>query len=278
MAKPPALSSSAILAALRDGPFRTPAHAWLYEVRNTTGYSNKVRSADALVVSCWPSRGIWIAGIEVKVSRSDWQRELMEPAKAAEIMQWCNRWYIAAPPDVIRAGELPETWGLFEVAAKKASLVREAPQLTPVPMTASFIASVLRNAAEAQNAARAQGRQEGAEEAESRLGADAITALRAELEEARRSLRNSEQAHEWTKRDLAQVRHEIADFERHAGITAGIGTHRRGSMACVGRAFQAAEILASRRDLAENLRRAADLLAPVDEVMASTETRKVLGG
>lgn len=267
MAKPVAVSPSSILAALRDGPFRTPAHAWLYEVRNTTGYASNVRSADALVVSCWPSRGIWIAGIEVKVARNDWRREIDDPRKAAEIMRFCNRWYVAAPPDVIRDGELPETWGQFEVAGKKVRLVREAPALTPEPWTPSFVASVLRNAAEAQSAARQRGRDEGAEEARASADVAAMDALRAELRESKSALSTATRAHERTKRDLAQLRQEIAQFERHAGITVGIG--HRGDMTSVGRAFKAAQMLAMHRGLAANLRRAADELDPVEAVMTT---------
>ena len=60
------------LLALRYAP---PAYAFFEEVRAQTGYAAG-GSADGLALSLWPSRGIELHGFEVKVSRSDWLREL----------------------------------------------------------------------------------------------------------------------------------------------------------------------------------------------------------
>lgn len=48
--------------------FLSPSYAMLTQVRNGTGMSRNARTADAMFMSLWPSRGIYLAGIEVKVS------------------------------------------------------------------------------------------------------------------------------------------------------------------------------------------------------------------
>src|SRR5262245_2299599 len=109
--KTPVATSKSVLDAIAEAPrFAPPACVMLREVRNGTGYAKQVRTADAVVVSVWPSRGVWLGGIEVKVSRSDWLRELKDPTKAAEIQKYCNYWWLASPEGVCEPGELPENW------------------------------------------------------------------------------------------------------------------------------------------------------------------------
>jgi hypothetical protein len=52
-------------------------------------------------MSLWPSRGIELHGIEIKVSRNDWLKELGDPAKADEIARFCDRWWVAAGDESI---------------------------------------------------------------------------------------------------------------------------------------------------------------------------------
>lgn len=61
---------------------RTPAgkpREWVVatEVRNAASFDAN-RSADALAFNFWTSRGLAVHGYEVKVSRSDWLRELKD--------------------------------------------------------------------------------------------------------------------------------------------------------------------------------------------------------
>lgn len=69
--------------------YPAPAWAFLEEVRNQTGYARTIRTADALAMSLYPSRGLHLHGFEVKVSRADWFRELNDPKKAEEIAAYC---------------------------------------------------------------------------------------------------------------------------------------------------------------------------------------------
>jgi hypothetical protein len=88
-------------------------YAYFSQVRNGTGFPRETRTADAMVLSLWPSRGLELYGFEIKVSRSDWLSELKNPKKAEELSQYCDYWYIVAPSDIVEIGELPATWGLM---------------------------------------------------------------------------------------------------------------------------------------------------------------------
>jgi hypothetical protein len=72
--------SAHVFAGLAKGPYARPAWALFGNVRNTTGSgSRQERYADGIAVSLWPSRGLEIHGIEIKVDRQDWKRELADP-------------------------------------------------------------------------------------------------------------------------------------------------------------------------------------------------------
>lgn len=126
-----------------------PENAFLTDVRNTTGFSSKVRSADAVAMSLWPSRGVYLTGFEVKVSRADWIKELKNPAKAEEIARYCRLWFVAAPIGLIKAEEVPPNWGLIEIReAGGTKITKSAQPNEEQPPTWEFFASLLRNVAE----------------------------------------------------------------------------------------------------------------------------------
>lgn len=138
--------------SLLSKPFPSPAWVLLPQVRNGTGFKRKkVRTADAVAVSVYPSRGLYLAGIEIKVTLADWRKELAEPDKA-EMQKWCQHWYIAAPKGLIPHGELPETWGLVECSPTSAKVTVKAPKLDPEPPDMLLLCSILRKAAELKTA------------------------------------------------------------------------------------------------------------------------------
>jgi hypothetical protein len=85
------------------------------QVRNAAGFS-ATRSFDAVAVSLWPSRGMEIHAFEVKCSRSDWQRELADPAKADDAAKLVDRFWVVGPRDVIPEDEVPAAWGLIHIS------------------------------------------------------------------------------------------------------------------------------------------------------------------
>lgn len=135
-----------------------PAWAFLRHVADGTGV-NKRRTADAMAMSLWPSRGLELHGFEVKSYRGDWLRELKAPAKADELASRCHRWWVVAPGlDVVRLEEVPRTWGLLVADGRGLKVAIDAPAREPLPLDYPFLAALLRRAAEAfsERAARAQ--------------------------------------------------------------------------------------------------------------------------
>lgn len=126
--------------------FAAPEWACFFEVPQGTGGSAG-RNADAVAMNMYPSRGLRVHGVEVKASRSDWLRELKNPAKAEAIARFCDHWWIAAAPNIVRIDELPHTWGLLELHGKSLRQRVAAPLLDAEPLTRPFIASLLRCAA-----------------------------------------------------------------------------------------------------------------------------------
>ncbi len=126
--------------------FPPPEWVVMPEVRNATGVTHVARTADAIAVSTYPSRGLIVDGFEIKVTKSDWKRELENPDKAEEIARYCDHWWVVAPAGVIPPGTVPGGWGLLE--AKKSGLFKTivAPKLDPEPLSRAFLVSILRSA------------------------------------------------------------------------------------------------------------------------------------
>jgi hypothetical protein len=166
-------STRELLLALR-AKFPSPEYGMLTEVRDKAGFDGS-RSADALVMGLWKSRGYHLHGVEIKASRTDWLRELKNPGKADPICKFCDRWWVVAGEDVVRDGELPTTWGLMVLRSGCLKTETDAPALPePEPINRSFLASVFRRSIEqsADNtilkAAEAAAYDRGKKDAESR--------------------------------------------------------------------------------------------------------------
>ena len=142
------MKTSDVKAALR-AHYKVAEYALMWEVSNATG-SNSRRHADAVVMNLWPSRGLFIEGIEIKVSRSDWRRELEQPEKSEPIARYCDYWWIVAPAGIVQEHEVPAMWGYKQVSDKGAvRTIKQAPKKDPVPLDRGFVAAMLRRASEA---------------------------------------------------------------------------------------------------------------------------------
>jgi hypothetical protein len=124
-----------------------PEWAYIEKVRDAPGFDAQ-RTADALALSLWQSRGCELHGFEVKVSRADWRRELAQPAKAEG---WCtivDRWWVVAPRGVVPRDELPATWGLMETGTRGLVVSKQAPLLreTRLPIDRGLLVPILRAA------------------------------------------------------------------------------------------------------------------------------------
>lgn len=145
------IRTSDVNVALR-ARFCAPEWALFFEVGDATG-SNQRRWADAVAINLYPSRGLEINGFEVKVSRSDFTKELKNPEKSAPVQQYCDRWWIVTPEGIVKDGELPPTWGHYIIGSNgKLRQAVAAPKLQPVGVTREFVAAMLRRASSADEA------------------------------------------------------------------------------------------------------------------------------
>ena len=121
-------------------------------VRAACGFDK--RAADFVAQDLWEAQGNLLHGHEVKVSRSDWLRELADPSKAHAIKRFCDRWWLVVPDPKIVRGDLPADWGMLAFGSNgKLRVVHRAPLLTPEPMPATFRGALMR--AVAKTSARA---------------------------------------------------------------------------------------------------------------------------
>lgn len=205
------MTEAEVLALLRQkltkpGNGGAGEYALLPQVRNAAGFDAS-RTFDAVAVSLWPSRGFSIHCYEVKCSRSDWLRELKEPAKAEAAARHCDRFSIvASDSSIVKSGELPPTWGLLVVSGQTLRTVVAAPLLPGAdpkrPVDRSFLVPMLRSAG------------------------CAIAASPAEIEKAlaigyKQGEESTKRAAERSQESLRDLREKVTAFEVAAGVKLG---------------------------------------------------------
>jgi hypothetical protein len=124
------------------------------------------RKIDLVVVSCWQSRGFEIEAVEIKVSVSDWRRELANMVKADFWWRHSHRFWIAVPKKIAAtvALELPTTWGLLACTPEGSEVVVKATKHEAVPLAWHTTVGLLRCAQAAGLAALRRERDRGAAE------------------------------------------------------------------------------------------------------------------
>ena len=175
-------------------------YATAYGVRSHAGFDAR-RTADFVAMDLWPSGGLRLHGHEVKVSRSDWLRELKDPSKAAEFIPWMNCWWLAVSDKrIVRPGELPDGWGLLvmrdgDMAVAKPASKREARPLTPTRLAALLRAVAQTSEYRGRREAEAAGLKAGASDGEL---AAALAQVRRDLAAVEsRARRARDEASEW---------------------------------------------------------------------------------
>lgn len=101
---------------------------------------------DGLALHCWAGSSkvrYERIGYEVKVSRSDFRREIRSPLKRAGAMRICDRFYFACPEALILAQEVPAGCGLVWVGRTTRRIVA-APLLQPRGLTRHETVRLLR--------------------------------------------------------------------------------------------------------------------------------------
>mgnify|MGYP001589020425 CR=1 FL=1 len=204
--------------------YAPPSYAVLPHVRNGTGFARDPRTADALVMGIWPSRGLELWGVEIKVNRADAMAELKNPAKADAIAQYCDRWYLAVSDAAVIAGlDVPEIWGLLMLKNGQLRCTRDAGRLKAKAVDRVFLAAIVRKVHEAVHPdseatrIREQARQEGLAAGK----ADAHEKARAEFKDLSDAVRMFEKesgiriADPWRMGDVGRAVKVLQDFSPH---------------------------------------------------------------
>lgn len=187
------------LNALLKIKYAPPAYAMLANVGDGTG-ANQSRWCDWLAMSLWPSRGLELIGIECKVSRADWIKELKQPEKAEAIARFCDRWYLAVgDSDIVKPGELPTNWGLLVAKGGKIHTEKEAATLTPAQVDRCFLAAILRRVNE--------------------QGVDSAAIAAARQEGYQKGRKEESQSNQRILEDYNAIFAKLTEFEKHSGIS-----------------------------------------------------------
>lgn len=142
------MSAKVTAAEVRAGllrRFAQPECAVVFEVAQATGLDAR-RHLDAVAMELWPSRGLSLHGIEVKVGLADWRREKANPEKAEEIARFCDYFWIAAPQGLVPVAELPSAWGLLELKGETIAERWPAEKTAAQDINRPFLAALLRAA------------------------------------------------------------------------------------------------------------------------------------
>lgn len=180
------------------------------------------RRADFVAANLWESRGRKVIAVEMKISRSDWLRELKDPAKQERIFTQCDLMYLAVTDaSIVQPGELPDGWGLL-VQQKSRLVEKVRPKVVKGAPTREFWTRLLQREQQTRAAAvRAEAYRLTKERAESLEDV--------ELKKARREAESFKGAYEAISQQLEHVRREqktiaelaaMSDWERARVIEA----------------------------------------------------------
>ena len=121
-------------------------YALFFDVPDAVGVSSH-RRIDAIAIGCWKTSGREIEGFELKVSRSDWLRELKQVDKADPFVARCDRfWLVTADTSIAKLEEIPACWGWLAVTKGALRVQRPATRLPGAGDTVdrNFMIGILR--------------------------------------------------------------------------------------------------------------------------------------
>lgn len=186
--------------SLLQGRYPSPEYVLIQEVSDASGHARS-RSLDFMAIGMWNSRGLAIHGIEEKSWRNDWLKELKNPAKQENHFKFCDYfWLLTTEGDVAKLEEIPPSWGWMHVMGSRIKTMKEAPKLTPVICSRTFMCAMMRRAACKEKYVLRESIEE-------------------QLEEARKGAREVEKrSHEYSLSEYNKLLKSVKEFETAAGI------------------------------------------------------------
>jgi hypothetical protein len=140
--------SDEVAAAIRAS-WKMKGFIWFNELRVGTGYgSGRERKIDLWGICEHPSNAKRTVAVEIKTSRSDFRREIINPQKRRGALLHSNQFYFAAPKGMLSGADLPPECGLIEVVrtgcGPHAEIAVDAPFEERFPPDWAFVASICR--------------------------------------------------------------------------------------------------------------------------------------
>lgn len=163
------------------------------------------RRIDAVAIGIWKSVGREVHAFELKVSRSDWLRELKQVDKADPFIAICDRfWLVTADASIAKLEEVPACWGWMAATKNGLRVQRPATKLPSdrINMPWGFTVGLLR-----------------------KLQDELLRSpdVRAHIEQALGTQRDQhardiERAENRANRELAELREAVKEFEDASGV------------------------------------------------------------
>lgn len=172
-------TEASVALSLRKYRYQTTSWASIRHCNQGTG-KNCGRVLDMVCMNLWPSQGLHLHGIEIKVRRDDWKKELGDPAKAEALAANLHEFYIAAPAGVVETSEVPAGWGHLVVTDDGVAVAKSAMHRDVQPPSWEFLAALLRAATKAGEDVVLRSEVEGAIYAQ-------VASIRTELESQHKS-------------------------------------------------------------------------------------------
>ncbi len=123
-----------------------PEGILIFELATGTGYSaGEPSRLDAFHMGDTISKGLKRTAYEVKISRSDFLREIRDPRKRRAAMRVSNQFYFVTPVGMVKPEEIPLECGLMEcMEGGHLTTTVEAPYRDGMPASWLFFAAVAR--------------------------------------------------------------------------------------------------------------------------------------
>ena len=107
------ITADDLITRLHDR-FSSPEWASFSELRDRTGFSGRPRTIDFFALNTYPSKRFRTVAVEVKVSRSDFMREIDNPDKRETFESQASEFWFCCPAGLVKPDEVPEGCGLLE--------------------------------------------------------------------------------------------------------------------------------------------------------------------